>query len=531
MLRPIATAAAMLTLAACSGSDSGSGGGGGGNSQPPLPTLTVTLDTATQSREATDQASASFIFTATYAGAPGGTVVPNVQVDGAVLALDGDIAASGNSYTVKLKSVAGFTPGTRTGDATFRLCRDAACSSIYPGSSQKFTYTLDTRLADWSGLQRNAAHTGYVPETFDPQKFSQAWQVTPATSDGVSLGKVSASKDAIFVTGYPRGEDQYRTQIVYAFELASGKERWRRVFTEFDNMGDTALAGDAVAFSTVAFPMEGGSQETVRLIGVTDGQDRRTMPFVGTSSDIFAPTVAGNELYVAGGPTVEGVAVGNAVYSFSLTDGAQRWLANGARKGIWKGETPAVDADYVYYYSGSLDVFRRSDGSLVSSVDDPIYESVSRSYSGAPMVSNRKSVIAYSGAVTGPYFPETQLVSYDTEASKVNWVSAETYYQAPAYANGTIYAASRDRARLEAIDEVSGQVRWSVSAGEYTDYVSNIVVTNNLVFYSTQSGVYAVTIAAPHSIVWSSPVTGDLAISPDGKLIVTGSNITAFNLR
>ena len=541
VLRKIIFVAGLLVLDACSGAaDSYSPGGGG--SQSSLPALAVTLAASSQNAEATDETPALLILNASYTGDPAGVVVPDVQVTDSAVALDGPIGRSGNTFTVKLKATAPLALGSYSGTVSFRLCRDQNCTEVYPGSTQKFSYAIDSRLADWTTLQRNAAHTGYVRARFDPAKFAQTWQVDLSSTE--SFGRVAVSRDAVVAVSLNRESGNY---TAHCYDLASGRERWRRIFKAGDVIGDPGIAGDAIALTAAkAKPADDDGRtwsNALLFLRPADGEIRASVDYEGADANMFAPTTIADELLLAGGPSVAG-SVGNRVYSFDVSSHAQRWIGTGSGNGFGKGQTPAADADYVYHYSGSLDVFRRDTGARVSSTDDPGFRALSRAFSGAPVVSSRKSVIAYSGEVTRPYFPETRLVSYNTESGRVNWTSAATYFQAPAVANGTIYAVSRDRKRIDALNEATGQVQWSIVAGvaESGYPVSNVIVTDNLIFFSTENRVYAVTVAAPHAEIWSAPVSGQLAISPDGQLIVSGrlpSNgsgldqprITAFQLR
>jgi hypothetical protein len=61
-------------------------------------------------------------------------------------------------------------------------------------------------------------------------------------------------------------------------------------------------------------------------------------------------------------------------------------------------------------------------------------------------------------------------------------------------------------------------------------------VTENLLFLSTTSGIYAIDQADTRQTVWTAPTPGWIAITPDGKLIVNSyklspAKITSYSLR
>ncbi|MBO9621367.1 MAG: PQQ-binding-like beta-propeller repeat protein [Sphingomonas sp.] len=512
-------------LAACSGGGGNSAGGGGGGGtvvQPPaIPTLSVTLDTAAQTQVASETDSrAAFAFTATYSGSTSDPIYPKIGFDAAVLTQDGDIVQTGKSYAVKLSSLRGLSAENRTGDVTFRLCRDQACNEVYPGSTQTFRYTLDVKLLDWGTFQRTPAHTGFVHATFDPQKIVKAWEWSPAGTQ--SFRPIAAKGDSLFVT---RVSSTGLTSV-HALNSANGTQRWNYDIGQIHSAGGPAVAGDQVHVVTMS---TSSSDNRIVTLGATNGQFVRNMLFAAQWSQFAQPTVIDRELYLASGY------YGNVVYGYNLDDGTTRWTANGSGGRVWDGETPAADDQYVYYYSGGLDVFRRTDGSLVKSIADPFWQWNGYSYAGGPILGARKNAIAYSGSGMGTYPIAFPLVSYDLDAGQVAWRTANSYNIAPALGNGVLFAGSNTQGQLDAIGEDDGKVRWSwpLPAGE--QFVGNMIVTDNLLFFSTTAKVYAVSLST-HATVWSASTPGQLALSPDGKLIVvpqlgTGTIMTAYSLR
>lgn len=508
----------MGMLAACSG-----GSDSGGSGPPPLPTLTVTLDRAVQNQQASETDSrATFTFTATYSGNSSQTILPKLSFDPAVLAQEGEIVQSGNSYAVTLRSLAGLSAQARSGDVSFRLCRDTNCSEVYPGSTQTFRYTLDVKLLDWETFQRTAAHTAYVHASFDPAKISKAWDRTfPAA---LALQPAATKGDRLFVTSTAATGTS-----VLALDGATGAQRWAYDIGPIHSASGPAVTGDQLQIVTM---MTSSGENRVVTLNATNGQFVRNMLFAAQWSNFAQPTAMGRNLYLASGY------YGNVVYGYDLDTGSTRWQATGSGGKVWDGATVAADNDHVYYYSGNLDVFRRTDGALVKSIEDPHWIWNGYSYAGGPVLGTRNNAIAYSGSGAGTYPVAFPLVSFDIGGAKVAWRTAGTYNTSPALAKGLLFASSNPRAQLDAIGEDDGLVRWSwpLPAGE--EFAGNIIATDNLLFFSTRTKVYALSLAEPRTVAWSAPTPGHLAISQDAKLIVTPfpgaggtPTVTAYALR
>ncbi len=96
-------------------------------------------------------------------------------------------------------------------------------------------------------------------------------------------------------------------------------------------------------------------------------------------SNFLQPTPYKDGLYMSAGY------YGSVVYGFDYT---QRSGWGAETKGyIWDGETPAVDEDTVYYYSGkALELIDRRTGDITASLADPFFENSFYSYYGAPIL-------------------------------------------------------------------------------------------------------------------------------------------------
>ena len=101
-----------------------------------------------------------------------------------------------------------------------------------------------------------------------------------------------------------------------------------------------------------------------------------------------------------------------------------------------------------------------------------------------------------------------------------------------AYNAGVIYVANNNPLRLEARSESDGSLLWSWSpqAGD-TGFVSEVLLTKNVVFVSTDVAVYGID-AGSHMAVWSYPLSGRLSLSQNGILYIERAlPLTAINLK
>jgi hypothetical protein len=125
------------------------------------------------------------------------------------------------------------------------------------------------------------------------------------------------------------------------------------------------------------------------------------------------------------------------------------------------------------------------------------------------------------------------LIHFNTQALTVDWQSAGDYPATPAYNFGVLYAVNNNPLQLEARSETDGSLLWSwvPPASGDVGFKSEVLLTKNLAFVSTNLSTYAVDLIT-HKTVWSYPVTGNLALSSNGVLYLEGINtLTAVNAK
>jgi hypothetical protein len=515
-----------LATTACGGGDSGSG-----TVTPPVvvvptvPTLGVTIAPANQTTVIDDQGYGTALgFAATVGGTTGDSVVADVKYDTKQLVLDGDVTrGTDGMYRVRFKPVSGLANGSYTGSVTFRLCREAACNTVYPGSTQSFAYTLTLQLGDWTTYQRNAAHNGYIHTTFDPTQFRKSWEWTSATANRVSA-IASANGLAYVTTGESDG-----TTVLRALSTATGEQRWTYSIGKTAYSSPPAIGNGRVFITTMT---TSSSENPIISVNALSGEFMAPNAlFAAQWSNFLQPTPYKDGLYMSAGY------YGSFVYGFDYS-GLVAWGTD-TKGNIWDGETPAVDEDTVYYYSGkALELIDRRTGAIKASLADPFFQNSFYSYFGSPVIGSMGNVMAYSSQRSS--MTPSILVNWSIKEQAYKWRSAATYATAPAVGDGKVYLSRATPGELNVLDEATGKLLWGWAPPVDETMVGNTILTDTIVFVSTNKAIYAIpTQGSSHVPVWSVKGGGEMAITADGTLIVTGQApeygypraLTAYRLR
>ncbi len=443
------TATAMAAMAMLAGCGGGEGGGSTG---------------------------AALGFTAAMAGTTNDTVIADLQYDRTQLALDGDVTqASDGSYAVRFKPASTLAQGSYTGTVTFRLCRDTACNTVYPESTQAFGYRLTTQLADWTTYQRNAAHTGYVRATFDPAAFRKAWEWAPAGSTRVSA--IASANGLAYVTTQERDG----TAVLRALATGTGEQRWFYAIGSTTYFSPPAVGNGRVFVKTMT--TSSNENPILSVDAVTGEYTPPRSLFASQWSTFLQPVPYKDGLYMSAGY------YGRIVYGFDYTT-RTAWGTD-TKGNIWDGETPAVDDTTVYYYSGkALEMIDRRTGDVQASLIDSFFQNSFYSYYGAPILGSMGNVMAYCSqrSASNP----SVLVNWSIANKAYVWRSANTYPTALAVGGGRIYLSRSNPGELNALDEATGRLLWGWAPAIEEQMIGNTIVTENLVFVSTSKAIYAI---------------------------------------
>jgi hypothetical protein len=408
----------------------------------------------------------------------------------------------------------------------------------------------------WSTYQGNAAHTGYVPVYLNRNEFAHRWTWPANADERVLINPVAAGDGKVFVTtAWDSG-----VNVLMALDTAAGGELWRYDFGNIDSINSPAYANGTV------YVQSGVGQDS--SLWAFDAEQSNTADVAYESETYFnrsflfyAPTVyekivnnavsvdvyIGGEYSVGDSPSVSwfGGAYG---FNFGDTEAREQWRSPLPPFEQW---TPAVNETYVIAYTGPyshnmvfnhLTVLDRLTGGVMLSIRDEGFVYNTPDYfvmNLAPVLGGANNVIVINGG---------RLINFDlTDEDEdgigdIKWQKDGGFIGQPSVANGTIYAF-HERS-LQAIDESSGDPAWewqppdegedgnededgdgsedgndNRSDDEYINDPFPMLVTDNLIFVSTESTTYAVDLES-QTDVWDYPAGGHLALSNDGILFI-----------
>jgi outer membrane protein assembly factor BamB len=510
---------AALTAAACGG---GGSGGGGSPPSPPPPPAPVSISVASSSLDTTAREDAQATLTVEFAqsGTASGPVVPDLSFDTSVLTLQTPVALDAGRYRLTFRSRSDLPIGASGGLIRFRLCQEAACTNVYPNTTQTLPFRVSLVLNDWATLQRNAAHTGHVRLTVQPSSIAKIWETYAEPEGGgyVGFSRVAADATRAYLTlhYYPGGAGL--VAYTAAIDVRTGEPMWNTLLRPMFYIGDPAIAGGKVWLA----PTNDNGVNPMKVFDAATGAVSDFGAFDSQAAEVGAPTPIGNEVYIAPGYFAADV------YSFDQTSGALRWRTRAPGDRHAHLETPAADADQVYHYTGTtLNTYRRSDGQLVSSIADPhVANPSNRTYPGAPIVLPDKTVLAYSGPTESTRYLSTYvrlhrpIVRFVPATNSIAWRTADTYIAWPAVRGDLVFTARNSPMRLDAINISDGSVAWSWTPPDGIEFVANIVVTENVLFVSTNTTTYGIDLAT-RAVVWTYPRPGYLAIAPGNLLLIS----------
>jgi hypothetical protein len=448
-------------------------------------------------------------------------------------------SASGESgaYYATASMSSRLPAGRHQGELEVWLCRDKACSAQHPGSPAYLPYDLQviqgtnltplTRwpsIPDWETYQGNAAHTGYVPVTLDPSRFSPRWSWKPPPGNFLSLSPPVIANGLIYVAHSSSWPMDEVPRTLYAVRESDKETEWLFYFGNTLTVNPPAVSGGKVFVATT-----GDEDAAMWSLDAATGMKLAKTTFGSYQAEYYAPTIEGGVVYSTCGSS-------GGMCAFNLADGARNWSTPLDYDDDW---TPAVDANHAYsFLRGKLSALVKSTGQVAFTITDPRYNGFDTF--GTPALGSNGAVIVVSG---GNIFEDNRLVSFNTATRGVNWSVTGRFGVAPVLAKGVVYVTTIPtgayRPRLEARRESTGALLWSWtppdsnempregSQGGYCD----LLVTDNLIFMSTSARVHAIDLTTRRS-VWSYWKTGNLALSANGVLYInSGGTLGAVNLK
>jgi hypothetical protein len=440
------------------------------------------------------------------------------------------------SFTLEVATSNTASAAQYSGTAILQLCSDSSCSKPQAVPSVSANYSIQimdptshwpgnhlTTLAPWSGVadwqtfQGNSAHTGFVPVTISPDQLVTRWQqgVTANVyfNGTVNLATVTTSNGLFFIAG--------------GNALQARKESDASLVWSYDFSGLQFPSANPPAVSNGVVYIAAGQQSSTYMFGLDAATGTLTFKSSMSSQweNYLAPTIGPNGVYTNAGTY-------GGIYGFTTT-GQQLFFMGLAQQSAW---TPAVDSTTVYAYTGNaLTLIDPISGQIKGTIVDPTFTNYIYVIGGSVVLGASHSAFAaaydnsfLNGGAIGNY-----LLHFNTSSLTIDWNIKGDYPQTPAYNAGVVYAVNNNPMQLEARSEVDGSLLWSWPAPASGDvaFKSEVLLTNNLVFVSTNLSTYALDLTT-HKAVWSYPVSGNLALSSDGVLYLEGTNtLTAINAK
>ena len=473
---------------------------------------------------------ANFTPTGTlYASAAGAGGTPLVPADAVTVTPNSD-----GSYTLGMSTVPNANAGSYSGEWTVKLCSDQACATPQAVPSIKVPYAVTVAAAgtawpgdkitplepwadvpDWSTFQGNASHTGHVPVTLNPDKFSLRWKtggINGSAAFGTPTPTTLAAANGLFYASRDKkleARKELDGSVVWTYDVST---------LQYPSINPPAVGGGIVYVAA-------GQQSSTFMFGLdaASGSVVFKTPMSSQWETYLAPVVFDNAVYTNAGTY-------GGLYAIKST-GELMFTAQAPQTDRW---APAVDAKSAYVFlQNTLTIYDRNTGVQRSQIKDTA-AGTNYGYQGggAPVLASAGSVIVadYSAATWANSL--NALLRINTEKGFVDWRVPGSYGVTPAYANGVIYAPNKAPYRLEARAESDGALRWSWTppiAGETTWHEP--VVTNNVVFVSTEKNTYAIDIRTGKA-VWSYPLAGRLSLTRSGILYINAEGaLVAINVK
>jgi hypothetical protein len=440
------------------------------------------------------------------------------------------------TFTLEFATSTAATTAEYSGGATLKLCSDSACSNVQPVSSVSVNYdirvmsptsnwpgdnptalTAWANVPDWQTFQGNSAHTGFVPVTISPDQLITRWQHGVTTNQYfnslVNLATVTTNNGMYYIAG---------GNALEARKELDASLVWRYDFSglEFPSVNPPAVSNGIVYIAA-------GQQSSTYLFAfdAISGSLIFKSQMSSQWENYLAPTIGPQGVYTNAGTY-------GGIYGFAPA-GQQLFFTPLDQQSAW---TPAADQNTVYAYFGSrLTLVDPLTGQVKGSIVDPTFTNYIYVVGGSVVLgaANSAFAAAYDNSWLNGGGIGNSLLHFNTQALTVDWQSAGDYPATPAYNSGVLYAVNNNPVQLEARSETDGSLLWSwvPPASGDVGFKSEVLLTKNLAFVSTNLSTYAVDLTT-HKAVWSYPVTGNLALSSKGVLYLEGINtLTAINAK
>lgn len=428
--------------------------------------------------------------------------------DGGVLRDVTDAAA----WSVEPAALASVSQGLLTTQAIISNQETLTLHAVYTwdGTSAQADKTLIVKQGgsvddpqNWEMYQGDSKHTGYVPITLEPDVFTLRWE--RAIGSGYALNPVTAADGKVFVSIVTYFNDR---PLLFVLDARDGETLWSKQFGSVFSVNPPSYAYGNVYIQT-------GNHSTdtwLWAFDATTGTQAFKSPHQAQWERYFAPTIDDGTVFVDGGSY-------GGMYAFDAFSGEQKWFMGLPQYDKW---TPAVDAGYAYAYVGEYSpgvyAANRFTGASAFTIPDPNFDWNGWSMDLAPVLGGLDDLLAiHNGRLLSFYLP-TRSIRYQLTGAFVGQ---------PSVAEGTVYAINGGA--LVALDEATGTALWSWSPPGGS-LQNALIVTKTHIFGTTSTTTYAVD-RLSHTLAWSYPASGHLALGNETLYIASGSGVlTAISM-
>lgn len=358
----------------------------------------------------------------------------------------------------------------------------------------------------WTEDQGDATRNAYIPVTLDPKSFSLRWR---------RFGKnlVSTSKPVI------QNDTLYFAQENGYF-VAIKEHDASPIWSATEYYGSTSYRSPVLVNNKVY-----SAGDTLRAFDATSGTNLFSVKVPNTDIQSALLAVNTTTAFIATLPNKNGYHTDYSIASFDSTSGTAKQsslfpdlrsilLVDGNLYGVSTKEVRIYDATNLDNYTSI-----------------PLPDGFQPLDEVGKLVLLNPTTLTFTGVMYGK--KTSTIFNLDTSTKKFRW-SVQGVIGTNTAAPDIVYNYTPGNTYLWTVTPTGKTAMvWVLITRDVDDsyILSDLIVTNNLIFLSTDVSVYAID-RTTYKTVWNYPVSGKLSLSDNGILYVTGSSsVTAFNLR
>ncbi len=367
-----------------------------------------------------------------------------------------------------------------------------------------FNHAFATKTAIWGTSQGNAKHTGYVPITINTQTLKQQWRQPIDSVDFDALAQPIVGDHHVIL--YTNDQRKQLGSRILSYGIDKGDLAWtnhvkdrRILFVAYGNDKVLAMTESGQGIYTLdALDKQTGQMQTAtELSRLVDFDNSGGL--IIDNSVVYATLVGTLEVFA--------VADNQEQYAWRYQ---QEWYSPGL------GLPPsATDDSILTARADHLIVNKKDNGMITEDLDlDNEYGVILSS----PMVIDKEHVYVRAELRRGEYFLyRFNLVNQTSE--KVTDIRSNPV------SDGRLIYFIRG-VHLVALDVKTSALVWQTFMPTDSETLSDLIVTDNVIFVSNSRGTWAMDKSRPGHKLWHIPQHGQLALTDTGLYILEGDRKT-----